>query len=75
MISADSYFNEADTKVEDDSTACGSAFAEETITIGAADVPSGAQTLSVELTPGAHTTDTLKVSAIWLEYTRALLTA
>lgn len=72
VISADSYFNEADTKVEDDSAAVsGTSYAEKTITIAAADVPAGAQTLTVELTPGAHTTDILYMTAIWVEYTRA----
>lgn len=72
VISADSYFNEGDTKVEDDSAAVtGATYAEYTITIAAADVPSGAQTLSVELTPGAHGTDILYMTALWVEYTRA----
>jgi hypothetical protein len=74
-IASDSYFNEGDTKVEDASAAVGATFAENTITIAAADVPAGAQTLTVELTPGAHTTDTVVVSAIWVEYKRAILTA
>lgn len=73
VISADSYFNEGDTKVEDDSAALGAAYAENTITIAAADIPAGAQTLTVELTPGAHTTDTVVLSAIWIEYTKTLL--
>lgn len=71
VISADSYFDEGDTKVEDDSTALDATPTEKIITIAAADVPAGAQTLSVELTPGAHTTDILYVTAIWVEYTRA----
>lgn len=72
VVSADSYFNEGDTKVEDDSAAItGTTPAEYTITIAAADVPAGAQTLTVELTPGAHTTDTLLLYAVWVEYTRA----
>lgn len=72
VISADSFFNEGDTKVEDDSAAVtGTSYAEYTITIAAADVPAGAQTLSCELTPGAHTTDALYVTAIWVEYARA----
>jgi hypothetical protein len=71
VISADSFFNEGDTKVEDDSAAVtGTTPAEYTISIAAADVPAGAQTLTVELTPGAHTTDTLLVYAVWVEYTR-----
>ena len=71
VISADSYFDEGDTKVEDDSTALDATPTEKTITIAAGDVPAGAQTLSVALTPGAHTTDILYVTAIWVEYTRA----
>lgn len=75
VISADSYFNEGDTKVSDDSAALGAAVAENVITIAAADVPAGAQTLTVELTPGAHTTDTCVISAIWIEYTGITLTS
>jgi len=71
VISADSYFNEGDTKVEDDSAALSSSVAELTISIAAGDVPAGAQTFTCELTPGAHTTDALYVYAIWVEYTRA----
>jgi hypothetical protein len=69
VISADSYFDEGDTKVEDDSAAVtGTTWTEYAITIAAADVPDNARTLSVELTPGAHTTDTLALSALWVEY-------
>lgn len=71
VISADSYFNEGDTKVEDDCSALSATPTEKIITIDAGDVPSGAQTLSVELTPGAHTTDILYATAIWVEYQRA----
>lgn len=72
-IASDAYFNEGDTKVEDASSALGAAYAENTITIAAADIPAGAQTLTVELTPGAHTTDTVVLSALWIEYTRSTL--
>jgi hypothetical protein len=72
VIDADSYFNEGDTKVSDASAAItGTAFAEYIITIAAADVPAGAQTLTCELTPAAHGTDDLYVTAIWVEYQRA----
>lgn len=74
-VASDAYFNEGDTKVEDTSSALGAAYAENTITIAAADVPAGAQTLTVELTPGAHTTDTIVLSAIWIEYTGTTLTS
>lgn len=73
VIASDAYFNEGDTKVEDVSAALGATYAEKTITIAAADIPAGAQTLTVELTPGAHTTDTVVLSALWIEYTKTLL--
>lgn len=73
VIASDAYFNEGDTKVEDVSAAIGATYAEKTITIAAADIPAGAQTLTVELTPGAHTTDTVVLSALWIEYTKTLL--
>lgn len=74
VIAADAYFNEGDTKVEDVSEAVsGTAYAEYTITIAAADIPDGAQTLSVELTPGAHGTDALYITALWVEYNRELV--
>jgi len=76
-IASDAYFNEGDTKVEDASAAVtGTSWAEYTITIAAADIPAGAQTLSIELTPAAHSTDDLYVNAsAWIEYTGTTLTA
>lgn len=70
VISLDSYFDEGDTKVEDDSSAFGDAYAAEVATIGAADVPTTPHKLTIELTPGAHATDALYVSAIFIGYTR-----
>jgi len=75
VFSADTYFDEGDTKVSDDSDAVSDTYADKTITIAAADIPTGARTVSVELTPGAHGTDALYVTAIWLEYKRKLLTS
>ena len=74
-IASDAYFNEGDTKVEDVSSALGAAYAENTITIAAGDIPAGAQTLTVELTPGAHTTDTVVLSALWIEHSKLILTS
>ena len=71
VLDIDSYFNEGDTKVEDATAAITASFSEKLATIAAVDVPSGAQTLTVEITPGAHSTDTVVVSAVWLEYARA----
>lgn len=71
-----SYFNEGDTAVSDTSeTNQTNTWAEKITTIAAADVPSGAQTLTVSLTPAAHTTDTMQMSALWLEYKTALRTS
>ena len=67
-VASDAYFNVGDTKVEDSATISGTTVTEYTITIAAADVPSGAQTLTVELTPAAHTTDALYVYATWIEH-------
>jgi hypothetical protein len=75
-IASDTYFNVGDTKVEDATAAItGTTATEYTITIANADVPSDAQTMSVELTPGSHTTDTAVVHAIWIEYTGSTLTS
>uniref|UniRef100_A0A6M3J4G4 Uncharacterized protein n=1 Tax=viral metagenome TaxID=1070528 RepID=A0A6M3J4G4_9ZZZZ len=75
-IASDVYFNEGDTKVEDASAAItGATYAEYTITVAAADIPSGAQTMTCELTPGAHGTDILYATALWIEHKAAILTA
>ncbi len=70
------YFNEGDTVVSDTGQTNQTAtWAEKTLTIGNADVPSGAQTLTVMLTPAAHTTDIMYMSALWIEYTTKLKTS
>lgn len=75
-IASDVYFNEGDTKVEDASAAItGATYAEYTITVAAADVPTGAQTMTCELTPGAHASDLLYVTSIGIEHKGALLTS
>ena len=75
-IASDIYLQEGDTKVEDASAAItGATVAEYTITFGNADLTAGDQTITIELTPGAHTTDALYVYATWIEYTGTTLTA
>lgn len=70
-----SYFNEGDTAVADTSeTNQTTTYAEKIATIAAADVGAGGQTLTIGLTPAAHTTDTMVLSAIWIEYKRKLVT-
>lgn len=71
-VAADTYFNEGDTKVEDTSAAAASTVGNKAITIGAADIPSDAVTMTVELTPAAHTTDTLTLYAAWVVYCQKL---
>lgn len=75
-FTVDSFFNEGDTKVTDTSeTNQTTSWAEKIATIAAADVPAGAQTLTVGLTPAAHTTDIMYCSAVWLEYKRTIRTS
>ena len=73
-----SYFNEGDTAVADtfgEATTTTAPYDEISATIAAADVPTGAQTLTCQITPSAHTNDAFYVSAVWVEYTRKLLTS
>lgn len=75
-IALTSFFNEGDTAVVDASGAVtGTSFVEYTATIAAADIPAGAQTITFRLVPGAHTTDTLAISSVWLEFKKNILTA
>lgn len=76
VLDIDTYFNEGDTKVSDASGAItGTAYAEYTATIANADIPAGAQTVTIELTPAAHANDEIYVTALWLEYERTILTS
>ena len=75
-FTVDSFFNEGDTKVVDTSgTNQTATFAEKTATIAAADIPAGAQTLTVGLTPVAHANDDMYLSAVWIEYKRSVKTS
>ena len=67
-VASDTYFNVADTKVEDSVAITGGDVVEWTVTIATADIPFGAKTVSIELTPGAHANDALYVYALWLEF-------
>ncbi len=78
-LTLESWFNEGDTKITDTSAANLSqngTYAEGTITIAASDIPAGAQTLTINLFPATHGSDTcLLNAACWLEYTGVALTA
>ena len=74
-FTVDTFFNEGDTKVVDTSATNQTAtFGEKLTTIAAADIPTTAQTMTIGLTPVAHTTDYMYLTATWLEYTRKLRT-
>lgn len=69
----DSFFNEGDTKVADTTGTNQTVTPAEVVaSIAASDVPNGAQTITMGLTPVAHTTDTLNLMATWLTYTKSL---
>lgn len=74
-LASDTYFNVGDTKVEDVTATIAQSTTETIITIAAADIPAGAQTMSCEFTPSAHAGDALSLYAIWIEYTAVLLTS
>lgn len=66
-FSMESFFNEGDSKITDVSgTNQTTTWAEVTATIAAADVPAGAQTLTINLVPNAHTNDLMKMSSCWI---------
>jgi hypothetical protein len=70
------FFDEGSTAVDDTSaTNQTTTYANKLTTIDKADVPAGATTLTIGLTPAAHTTDTLNLTAVWLEYQRKTLTS
>ena len=75
-FTVDTFWNEADSKITDTTgTNQTTTHAEVTATIAAADIPAGAQTLTIGLTPVAHTNDSMAMTACWLEYSKALLTS
>lgn len=75
-FTVDWFINEGDTKVTDTSeTNQTTTWAEKITTLGNADIGAGSQTITIGLTPVAHTTDTLAMSASWLEYTRVIRTS
>lgn len=71
------YWDEGDTAIADTLAASSatSTWGEVSATIAAADVPDAPQILNIKVVPGAHTTNTFHISALWLEYKRKLLTA
>ena len=74
-ITSDVYFNEGDDKIEDVTATIAQAAGDTTITIAADDIPAGAQSVTIELTPSAHASDALYLYATWLEYSRSIRTS
>lgn len=73
VLDIDTFFNEGDTKVEAATGAWGPSPNDRTATIAAAYIPAGAQTMSVEITPGTHGTDTMSLYASWVTYTKKVV--
>ncbi len=70
VVATDAFFGQGDTKVEANSgTVSGTVGADYTVTLPAASIPIGARSVSIELTPGAHTTDTFEMYSCWVKYT------
>jgi hypothetical protein len=56
--------------ISDTLTQSGTARAVDSATIAAADIAADVRSANVVLVPGAHTTDTLLLYGLWLEYTK-----
>lgn len=70
-ISFDCYFDVGGTKRTVASGAItGTTSSPYSAQIVPASIPTDPRSLSVEITPGAHTTDTLLLYALWLDYTK-----
>lgn len=77
-FTVDTFFNEGDTKVVDTSATNQTVtYADKLTTIAAADIPAAAAggTMTIGLTPVAHTTDKMYMTGCKIYYTRALLTS
>jgi hypothetical protein len=74
-LASDSYFDVGDTKVEDVTATIAAATAETLITIAASDIPAGAKTLTIELTPSAHAGDALYLYSVRPYYKSILKTS
>lgn len=83
VLSLDTYFRDGSgtvtSKIEDDTAAFSDAADTVVATIAAADIPVVASGIpvfiTVEITPGAHTTNTLALFGTYLQYTKKLLTS
>jgi hypothetical protein len=70
-FTVDTFFDETDTKVTDTTTTHNTTtYTEITATIANADIPTGAQTVTIGLPPTAHASHTHSLTACWLEYGR-----
>jgi hypothetical protein len=70
-LTIEAFFGVGDTDAGGATGALGATEAEVTRTIAAANVEAAPDFLTITLTPGAHTTDTVILRGCWLEYTRA----
>lgn len=70
VMDIDTFFDEGDAKVSDATDLIQDNIVNASATIAAADIPADATTMSLEMTPGAHASETLAVFATWITYTR-----
>jgi hypothetical protein len=70
VFSLDTYFNEGDTKLEDDTSAFTAAVVNAFATVAEADIPSDAKVCTIEATLGAHANDSIYIYGSWIQYTR-----
>lgn len=69
-LTLDVFFDSGDTKVETSTLGWSATQATRTATVTASDIPSTALTMSVELTPATHATDTMTMYCSYITYTR-----
>lgn len=69
-LTLDVFFDSGDTKVETSTLGWTATQATRTATVTASDIPSTALTMSVELTPATHATDTMTMYCSYITYTR-----
>jgi hypothetical protein len=71
-MTVDAFFDSGDTKVETSTLSWTATQATRTATITSADIPSDALTMSVELTPATHATDTVTMYCSYITYTKKI---
>ena len=71
-MTLDVFFDSGDTKVSTSTLGWSATQATRTATVTASDIPSDALTMSVELTPATHATDTMTMYCSYITYTKKI---